>query len=258
MRRAFTLGLAALLAMGASIASGCGSDDDEEDDGTGGSGGSPDHTASACETPADCYPGIDAGSLLGEVQCLDRVQGGHCTHVCTVDEDCCAVDGECKTSLLQVCSPFESAGQKMCFLSCENEDVADGGVTDSEEYCQKNVGPDFICRSSGGGSENRKVCVPGDCDVNEDCTETANCATGLTCITAYQGGLCTVADCTANADCPNGSACVTRGDKNYCLKSCTADSECSSCREWSVRATCVADATFVESGTTGSVCVPPT
>ena len=33
---------------------------------------------------------------------------------------------------------------------------------------------DFICRSSGGGSANRKVCVPGGggtfCNIADDCT----------------------------------------------------------------------------------------
>jgi hypothetical protein len=257
MRHTSTLALAAFLAIGTAIASGCGSDDDDDDDGSGGSGGSPDNTGSVCKVADDCFPGVDAGSLAGEVECLDRVQGGYCTHQCASDDDCCAVEGECKTSLLQVCSPFESVGYKMCFLSCENADVTDGGAADPEEHCQKNVGPDFICRSSGGGSENRKVCVPGDCDVNEDCTDTVDCAAGLTCVKDFQGGVCTKADCSLNADCPNGSSCVKSGDKNYCMKTCTGDTDCSFCRAYSVRSTCKSDATFAEAGTTGSVCVPP-
>ena len=62
MRRASTLALAAFLAIGTAIASGCGSDDDDDDDGAGGSGGSPDNTGSVCETADDCFPGVDAGS----------------------------------------------------------------------------------------------------------------------------------------------------------------------------------------------------
>src|SRR5690606_27500335 len=74
----------------------------------------------------------------------------------------------CATDLKQVCSPFTSTGSKYCFLSCEDEDLraADGGlpdgaVLDADEYCKREAHPDFICRSTGGGAENRRVCVPG-------------------------------------------------------------------------------------------------
>jgi hypothetical protein len=258
--RKITASTIVLLCASVVLAAACGGDDD--DDGTGGaggSGGSPDNTGKECETVDDCYPGIDHGSLSGDVECLDRVDDGYCTHQCTDDADCCAVDGECETELKQVCSPFESTGLMMCFLSCEDEDLAaDGGtITDPEEYCQKNVSPDFVCRSSGGGANNRKVCVPGNCDVGEDCVDDTDCATGLTCVTGFTGGYCTEAGCTVNADCPTGSVCVDRGDENYCMKTCTVDSECSFCRAYSVAATCNADQTYVESTTTGSVCVPP-
>ena len=70
----------------------------------------------------------------------------------------------------------------MCFLGCERADIEgwDGGVVDENEYCQRQVHSDFICRSSGGGSQNRKVCVPGDCGVGESCGRDTDCADGLT------------------------------------------------------------------------------
>lgn len=118
----------------------------------------------SCKTPAECYPGLEAGALKGAVQCLDRVAGGYCTHLCQADTDCCAIPGECRGAVKQVCSPFETMGQ-MCFLSCESSDLRpgpDGGaILDETTYCQTYAGADFKCRSSGGGNKNRKVCVPG-------------------------------------------------------------------------------------------------
>jgi hypothetical protein len=125
------------------------------DDGHG-DDSSPDMAGEACEVVDDCYEGVDHADLAGDVQCLDRVPGGYCTHLCQSDADCCAVDGECKTDLPQVCAPFESTGLMMCFLSCEAADV--GGDTDA--YCHEHAHPDFVCRSTGGGAANRRVCVP--------------------------------------------------------------------------------------------------
>jgi hypothetical protein len=246
-------------ALSAFLYAGCGDDDDGANSGPQGAGARPaDNVGSTCTSAAACYPGIDRVKLAGEVQCLDRVDDGYCTHTCETDEDCCAVDGECKTDFDQVCSPFESAGTKMCFLGCEGRDVERWNVDgDENEYCQRLVSPDFICRASGGGSENRKVCVPGDCDVGEACAADGDCADGLTCNLAFRGGYCGRAACAANADCPTGSVCVAAAGANYCFKSCTQDSECSACRPWDLRATCAAGATFVESGTSGNVCVPP-
>ena len=132
---------------------------------TSSNSGSLEQTGSACTTPAGCYPGVaadagDGGTLRGTALCLDRVPGGYCTHTCTSDSDCCAVSGECKTGFPQVCSPFESTGQKMCFLSCENTVLASVDAGDSASFCATNANSAFACRSSGGGSSNRKVCVP--------------------------------------------------------------------------------------------------
>jgi len=121
------------------------------------------NAGNSCKVPADCYPNLDGGVVKGEVQCLDRVTGGYCTHLCTADPDCCSVSGECKTNVKQVCGPFESTGKMMCFLSCEDADIKavnDPAAADSTTYCQKYANPAFGCRSTGGGAANRKVCVP--------------------------------------------------------------------------------------------------
>jgi hypothetical protein len=142
----------------------CGHDD--------GSGGPPpgEQTGQACSAPAQCYPGIDQTTLRGTVECLTNVQGGYCTHQCTADADCCAVAGECRTALVEVCSPFESLPGQRCFISCGAEDLARAqaqrvwglsGDASETAYCQHFTGnPYFGCRSSGGGSAKRKICVP--------------------------------------------------------------------------------------------------
>jgi hypothetical protein len=48
----------------------------------------------------------------------------------------------------------------MCFLSCEDTDVAAAGFDDSDAYCDELAARDFTCRSPGGGAQNRKVCFP--------------------------------------------------------------------------------------------------
>jgi hypothetical protein len=254
--------LSGVVFCGLILAAACGGGDDSDGGGGagGGSGGSPDNTGSVCEQASDCYPDlVDGGALSGEAQCLDRVRDGYCTHLCDADTDCCAAEGECKTTLAQVCSPFESTGLKMCFLSCEDTDItADGGAAmDPGAYCQKFASPDFICRSSGGGSQNRKICVPGDCGVGAGCTDDTGCATGLTCLTSVKGGYCGKADCTVNTDCPTDSLCVKVGDKSACYRTCNGDTDCSFCRAGDVVASCTDQVTFLESGTTGTVCVPP-
>jgi len=92
---------------------------------------------------------------------LDRVPNGYCTHHCAADADCCAVPGECHANVAEVCAPFESTGEMTCFLSCEDADLKAFGFTDSTAFCQQYANAAFICRSTGGGSKNRKVCVPG-------------------------------------------------------------------------------------------------
>ncbi len=119
----------------------CGEDDDR-DDGVG----------SSCTSADQCYLDLDE-KVVGAAVCLDRVQGGYCSHQCQSDGDCCAVEGECPNGKEQVCGPFESAGQMLCFLGCESQ-------KDGDAYCASYAGEGFTCRSTGGGATNRKVCVP--------------------------------------------------------------------------------------------------
>jgi hypothetical protein len=141
--------------------------------GHGDSGGSPPpsagQTGASCSVPTQCYPGLDAATLRGTADCLTNVPGGYCTHQCSVDSDCCAVPGECRTALVEVCSPFESLPGQMCFLSCEDADLAraeNQGVwpvssdASPSAYCRYFASPNFGCRASGGGSANRKICLP--------------------------------------------------------------------------------------------------
>lgn len=122
-------------------------------------GGDGENAGQACDEPADCYPDIDHADLSGDVVCLDRVPDGYCTHLCGDDQDCCAVEGECETGIPQVCAPFENTTITRCFLSCEADVI---GEEEENAYCQDHAHPDFICRSTGGGAENRKVCVPNE------------------------------------------------------------------------------------------------
>ena len=181
------------------IAVACGSSDDNT--GTTSSADSGANVASgprgvepagqACTSPAQCnleFPdgGADASdagvqlTLKGAIQCLTKVPNGYCTHECTQDSDCCAVPGECKTAVKQVCAPLENTSSpKYCFLSCEDSDiqagiaanadaggwdgaVGDGGFDGGLEngYCYYYASIYATCRSTGGGRENRHVCIP--------------------------------------------------------------------------------------------------
>jgi hypothetical protein len=125
------------------------------------SGGAAQPTGHACAQTTDCYHGLDAGALQGQVVCLS-LPGGYCSHTCTVDTDCCAVAGECPAGIKQVCAPLESNAQTYCFVSCETADIApsgDGGA-DPNAYCNSVAGSTFTCRSTGGGASNRKFCGP--------------------------------------------------------------------------------------------------
>ncbi len=134
------------------LAAGCGSDDN--------GGPAPTNTGQACKSVDQCYPEVKAGELVGDAVCLDKVTDGYCTHLCTQDTDCCAAAGECPTKHAEVCAPFESAGDMYCFVSCEDADLKKTTVTDADVFCHTYAGAAFGCRSTGGGSENRKVCMP--------------------------------------------------------------------------------------------------
>jgi len=127
-----------------------------DDDGDAG----PTDTGQSCSSADQCYPGVKDGELRGEAVCIDRVEGGYCTHECTQDTDCCAVTGECAGDHAEVCAPLESMPGMHCFLSCENEDLEAVQLTDGDAYCQRYASVAFHCRSTGGGADNRKVCLP--------------------------------------------------------------------------------------------------
>jgi hypothetical protein len=128
--------------------------------GSDGDGGASTNTGQSCRTADQCYPNVKQGELLGEAVCLDRVTDGYCTHHCEQDSDCCAAKGECAGDHAEVCGPFESTGELYCFVSCEDDDYAGTSIDDADVYCQTYAGPAFHCRSTGGGSKNRKVCTP--------------------------------------------------------------------------------------------------
>ena len=129
----------------------CGDDDDD---------GTPTDTGQACSSADQCSPGVKEGELLGEAVCIDRVEGGYCTHECTQDSDCCAAAGECRGNHAEVCAPLESMDGMHCFLSCEDEDLDAVQISDGDAYCQRYANAAFHCRSTGGGADNRKVCLP--------------------------------------------------------------------------------------------------
>jgi hypothetical protein len=117
----------------------------------------------SCTAANQCYTTLDPGTLQGQVACLTQLPNGYCTHTCQSDSDCCAIPGECPSGFKQVCASFESTGHNYCFLSCESSDIAaapDGATTDPSLYCQMWAGATFTCRSTGGGSKNRKFCGP--------------------------------------------------------------------------------------------------
>ena len=123
----------------------CGDDDDVADHEAG----------AACMAVEDCYPDLDHSELMGTVECLETSGGGYCTHHCSDDSECCAVPGECPSERPQVCAPYTNSAQKRCFLSCEDGDVE--GM-DPNEFCDRYAWPGAGCTSTGGGSQNRKVC----------------------------------------------------------------------------------------------------
>ncbi len=125
-----------------------------------GPGGGGEFASSPCEGPADCYPDVDHAQLRGDVVCIDKVEYGYCTHNCQTDADCCAVPGECRTNIQQVCSPFENMSQKRCFLSCEAADLPGDYKGEADRFCSDYMFAGWTCASSGGGSENRKICKP--------------------------------------------------------------------------------------------------
>lgn len=95
----------------------------------------------ACDVPDDCSAPEEY-----EPACLEKSGEGFCTWECDADDECAdADDGRWQF----VCASFESEGGQYCFPGCEDAD-------DEADACPSGMG----CRSTGGGSSNRKVCFP--------------------------------------------------------------------------------------------------
>lgn len=100
-------------------------------------GGGDDGIYASCEVADDCVESIPEDA---DGACLDKGDEGFCTWQCAVDDDCSAAEPSF------VCASFENEATTYCFPSCdEGDDVCPSG---------------FGCRSTGGGSDNRKVCFP--------------------------------------------------------------------------------------------------
>jgi hypothetical protein len=97
----------------------------------------------ACSAPEDCEVPDDV-----EPVCLDKSGEGFCTWGCAVDDDCAEASDE---DVDFICASFESESDMHCFPSCEDP-------SDADNPCPSG----FECRSTGGGSDNRKVCFPND------------------------------------------------------------------------------------------------
>ena len=101
---------------------------------------------------ASCDEAADCGEIApdsAEPECVPKENWGFCTWSCTEDSHC-SEDGDEDYDF--VCASFEEQTGKFCFPSCREEG------TEEEEVC-----PDgYECRSTGGGSENRRVCFPND------------------------------------------------------------------------------------------------
>lgn len=103
-------------------------------------GGSPIYAP--CDVAADCPAPEGVTS-----ECLDAdAEAGFCTWSCDEDQDCAFDEDDYE----RVCAPLDSEPGKHCFPSCEEAD------DDDPEACP----PNFECRSTGGGNENRKICFP--------------------------------------------------------------------------------------------------
>jgi len=94
-------------------------------------------SADTCEVPED-----------QTAECVSDGGDGFCTWACTTNADCNSPDNY---EWIFVCAPFESAKGSHCFPQC-------GGSTDPHD--DSDCPPDYECRSTGGGSENEKVCYP--------------------------------------------------------------------------------------------------
>lgn len=97
-----------------------------------------------CDEPDECE--VPEGATA---ECLEKSGEGFCTWSCTDDAEC---DDDPDPDFGFVCASFEDTSGQHCFPSCRED------AEDEDEVCPAGYG----CRSTGGGSENRKVCFPGE------------------------------------------------------------------------------------------------
>ena len=108
----------------------------------------------ACDDGPDIYEPCESAETceVPEDQTAECVNGdggdGFCTWACTTNADCNPPDDYHWDFQ---CAPFESSEGSHCFPACG------GGEDPGEPECP----PDYECRSTGGGSENEKICYPG-------------------------------------------------------------------------------------------------
>ncbi len=95
-----------------------------------------------CESPATCEAPPDQTA-----ECVNGDGDGFCTWSCEDEADCAQSEHPWQF----VCASFESSDGNHCFPAC------DGAEAPDEEQCPRG----YECRSTGGGSENEKVCYPG-------------------------------------------------------------------------------------------------
>jgi hypothetical protein len=118
------------------------------------------------------------------------------------------------------------------------------------------------CGGSGGGDHGGRTIadlygVGASCATSADCLQPEDQSFEQECLTAFTGGYCGLMDCGSNADCPHGSACARYEGATYCFRQCVDKAECNANRPASVQSNCSSNIDFVESGTRGKLCVPP-
>jgi hypothetical protein len=117
------------------------------------------------------------------------------------------------------------------------------------------------CGDDDGGNEADRAGVGAQCTRDTDCRQDTGCDAGgcavQVCLTEFRGGYCGVRDCDGNDDCPDGAVCVAEDGANYCFRSCRDKPECNLHRTVELESNCSSSVDFVEEGTPGKVCVPP-
>lgn len=99
----------------------------------------------------DCFEGLE---IQGDAICFTQVEGGYCSHTCTSNADCCAVEGECDPAFDYVCTGLEERSGSFCFVACNLEGFSGG----DQSICDA-VAEGLECRNTGRGVGSQ-VCLP--------------------------------------------------------------------------------------------------